>query len=206
MKNIIFLLLFVFSFQSYSQDYIPSKNFKFKFIKAKKAVGGTYYTTVKIPRKVRKSQGIRKVQVRIKIKSLSKKKEDFDPNKFYLVSDEYKIRVRPLDIRHNYAVGWIYLAFPNLVNKTQKDTSLDYWVKYKPNIKDTFYDFKIEGLNDINPAINFGTKQNPKIVNPYFDHKKLKSCKIDLYFSLPKELENIKIYYGDILIKETKIR
>ena len=95
MRKTFFLLLFIFTYQLYSQDYISSDNFKFKFIKAKKAVGGTYYSTIKISRKERESKGIRKVQVRIKMKSLSKKDTDFDPNKFYLVSDNLSAAINP---------------------------------------------------------------------------------------------------------------
>lgn len=41
---------------------------------------------------------------------------------------------------------------------------------------------------------------------PYLDHKELKSCKIDLYFSSPKDLKKIRIYYGTELIADTKIK
>ncbi|WP_144959547.1 hypothetical protein [Gillisia sp. Hel_I_86] len=139
------------------------------------------------------------------MKSILGEQDDFDPNKFYLVSDKYKTRVRPIDVRRNYAVGWIYIGFGHLVNFQPEDKRLNEWVSYKPEIKNTFNNFKVEGYKDICPNINFGTKKKPKMISPYLDHKELKSCKIDLCFSSPKDLKNFRIYYGNELIADTKI-
>ena len=155
----------------------------------------------------------KKNQVRFKMKSLSGNKEDFDPNKFYLVSNSYKWRVRPVDVRHNYAAGWIFIGFDYLIDfKSSKEVKK--WASYKPDIKNTFNDFKIEGYKDISNSISFGgTKESllgprSKVVtlNPYLDHKQLKSCKIDLYFSLPKDMKEFEIYYGNKLLVNTKIK
>lgn len=199
-KTLLILLLFTIKFQLYSQEYIPADNFKFKFIKAKKAVGGNYYYTIKTPK------GLKKTQVRFKMQSLSGKKDDFDPNKFYLVSDGYKWRVRPIDVRHNYAAGWIFIGFEYLVDFQPTDKRLKEWLSYKPEVKNTFNDYKIDGYKDICPNINFGTKRKPKLSSPYLNHKELKSCKVDLYFSLPKDLKKFKVYYGETLIADTKIK
>jgi hypothetical protein len=53
---------------------------------------------------------------------------------------------------------------------------------------------------------NYGSKRKPKIATPYLDYKQLKSCKIDLYFSLPKKLKNFKVYYGATLISNSKLK
>jgi hypothetical protein len=196
---VLFILL-SFNSKLFSQDYIPADNFEFKFIKAKKAVGGNYVYTIKT------STDVKKVQVRFKMTSISGEKDDFDPNKFYLVSEEHQTRVRPIDVRHNYAAGWIYIGFDYLVDFQPEDKKLKEWLFYKPEIKNTFLDYKIEGYQDIYPSINFGTKKKPKIASPYLDHKDLKSCKVDLYFSLPKDLKTFKVYYGDTLISETEIK
>jgi hypothetical protein len=201
MKKILLIVVcFIFNFQLQSQEYIVADNFKFKFIKAKKAVGGNYVYTIKT------TKDVQKVQVRYKMKSVSGEKEDFDPNMFYLVSDEYKKRIRPLDVRHNYAVGWIYIGFGHLVNFQPKDKKLKEWLSYKPEVKNTFDDYKIDGYQDVAPNINFGTKRRPKIVSPYLDHKELKSCKVDLYFSLPKDLKKFRVYYGYKLISDNRLK
>jgi hypothetical protein len=88
--QILFLFFFTIGTHLFSQDYIHADNFKFKFIKAKKASGGNYYYTIKTDKRSKK------VQVRFKMKSLSGQLEDFDPNKFYLVSDILKKRIRHL--------------------------------------------------------------------------------------------------------------
>jgi hypothetical protein len=201
MKKILLIVVcFIFNFQLQSQEYIAADNFKFKFIKAKKAVGGNYVYTIKT------TKDVQKVQVRYKMKSISGEKEDFDPNMFYLVTDEYKKRIRPLDVRHNYAVGWIYIGFGHLVNFQPKDKKLKEWLSYKPEVKNTFDDYKIDGYQDVAPNINFGTKRRPKIVSPYLDHKELKSCKVDLYFSLPKDLKKFRVYYGYKLISDNRLK
>lgn len=117
-KTHLLLLFYVINFYSYSQEYVPADNFKFKFIKAKKAVGGNYVYTVKT------SKDAKKIQVRFKMKSNSGESDNFDPNKFYLVSDKYKTRVRPLDVRHNYAAGWIYIGFGHLVDFQPQNKNL----------------------------------------------------------------------------------
>ena len=166
--------MLTFNFQLHSQEFIPADNFKFKFIKAKKAVGNNYVYTIKT------TKDVKKIQVRYKMKSVSGKKDDFDPNKFYLVSDDYKIRVRPIDVRHNYGAGWIYIGFQHLVNFRPKG-NLRQWLKYRPKVKNTFNDYKIEGYQDVQPSINFGTKIKPNVASPYLNHKDLRSCKIDLH-------------------------
>jgi len=199
-KPFLLVCLFILNVHVYSQEYITADNFKFKLIKAKKAGSGNYYFTIKT------DKNAKKVQVRYKMKSTSGEKDDFDPNKFYLVSSDLKIRVRPLDVRNNFAVGWMYAPFNHLVNYEPKDKTLKQWLSYKPEIKNTFNDYKMEGYEDVISSINYGTKRKPKIATPYLDHKELKSCKIDLYFSLPKELKRFKIYYGDHLISENELK
>ncbi|MEC3906147.1 hypothetical protein VOI54_03900 [Tamlana sp. 2201CG12-4] len=140
------------------------------------------------------------------MKSISGDKESLDPNKFYLVSDEYKKRVKPLDVRHNYAAGWIFIGFDWLVESSPKDKTLQQVLFHKPEITDTFKDYKIEGYEDAIPSLNLGTKKEPIYFCPYLDHKELKSCKMDLYFSLPKDLKVFKIYYGKEIIADTRIK
>ena len=201
MKLFAYLLIpfILFTIQK-DKEYITSESFKFKFIKANKSRGYNYGYTI------RTTKESKKVQVRLKMKSLSGENDDFDPNKFYLVCDENKTRIMPVDVRYNYAAGWIFVPFDYLVDFNITDKKLKQWLSYKPEIKNTFFDYKMEGYEDVCPTINFGTKRKPKVKTPYFDHEELKSCKLDVYFSLPKDIKDIKIYYANVLLKETKLK
>ena len=198
----LFLFLFVLChFSIYGQDLITSENFEFKFIKAKIARGSNYFYVIKTP------DNHYKIQVRFKLNSTSSKKEDFDPNKFYLVSDKEKVRIRPIDVRYNYGVGIIYVGFDFLTNYQTTDKNLKQWIRYDPQIKDTFYDYDIDGYENVYYTINFGTKRKPKMVTPYLAHEDLKSCKMDIYFSVPENsIKKAKIYYGNKLIANIKIK
>lgn len=200
-KYFILILICAFGLNSFSQEYINSDNFKFKYIRADRATFGNYNYTVKTM-----SEDVEKIKVRFKMKSISGKKENFDPNKFYLVADDFKLRMKPMDLRHNYGVGMMYIGFDYLVDFQPTELRYREWLMYKPEITDTFYDYKIEGYTDVVPNINFGTQREPKIVSPYLDHRELKSCKIDVYFSLPKDLKSFKVYYGNQLLSETTIK
>ncbi len=201
-KQIIVILILILgcNISLVAQEYVEAENFNFKFIKAKKATGNGYYYAIKT------DKDSKKVQVRFKLKSQSNELENFDPNKFYLIPEAYKVRVRPIDVRNNYAVGMIYLGFEYLVDFQPTDKNLKTWLSYNPEIKNTFYDYKIEGYEDVVPTINFGTKKKPKIASPYLGHKMLKSCKMDVYFSLPKDIKSFKVYYGKTLIVDTTIK
>jgi hypothetical protein len=139
------------------------------------------------------------------MKSISGEKEDFDPNKFYLISDKYKVRVRPIDLKHNHKVGMDFIGFPYLIDFKPIDKRINKWAEYKPEIKDTFWDYKIDGYQDISPSINFGTKRKPRNISPYRDHKGLRSCRIDVYFSVPVDFEKGKIYYGNKIIADFEL-
>jgi len=192
--------MFFSGHQMQSQKFVEADNFEFKFIKAKKASGATWEYTIKT------SKESKRVQVRFKMKSLSRKRESFDPNKFYLVSDQYQVRLRTLDVRYNYAAGWIFLPFDKLVEDQNANQGIEDFVCYKPEVEDTFKDYSMEGYEDISPEINFGTKKKPKVVSPYLNPEDLRACKIDMYFTLPKDLKEFRIYYGSTIIAEASVK
>jgi hypothetical protein len=146
----------------------------------------------------------KKIQIRFKIKSLSRKKEIFDPNKFYLVLETSKKRVRPIDMKHNFAMG-SYLGFERLVNEKPIKKKKQ-WYSYSPEIKDTFFDFKMVGFTDVDNCINFGTKRKPRNKAIYFNHKKLKSNVVDVYFIVSKTINKGKIYYGNTLVADFNVK
>ena len=203
MKNVIYFLLILLSFKGISQTTMADNTFEFDFKKAIK--NSRHFETHTSSYFVQANKNQKKIQLRFKIKSVTKKKEGFDPNKFYLVSDKYKKRLRPVDMKHNYAMT-TYLGFEKLIDEKPKDEKKTFWYSYNPSIKDSFLDFKIDGYSDVDNCINFGTKRKPRNKSIYFNHKKLKSNTVDVYFIVPKDFENGKIYYGNELLEDFKVK
>ena len=143
--------------------------------------------------------GAKKIQNRFRIKSLSGKRENFDPNKFYLTSDDNKLRFRPVDMKYNYVVHAYYgFGYLSTVKVEKKGVP----VSYKPEIRDTFKDYQIADYKDVDSNINFGTKNKPVLSCIYFDNKEIRSNVVDVYFAIPESLNNVALYYGDVKIKD----
>lgn len=193
MSKLIMLFLLTSSI-CFSQQ-ISSENLSFHFVFAKKFAGTRVgYQWVEV------AENEKKIHVKLKMKTISGEKEDIDPNKFSLVSDTAKERIRPIEIKHNYAVN-----FPYLIKFKTNNKAINSRAKFKPDIKDTFYEFSIQDYKDISPCINIGTKKKPQLVYTYFDHKKLKAVPIHLMFSVSKGFEKGKIFYGDKSIAQFEL-
>lgn len=203
MKKTCYLLLILVSFQGFGQTTIVDNTFEFDFRKAIK--NSRHFEAHTSPYFVQANKDQKKIQLRFKIKSVSKDKEVFDPNKFYMVSEEYKSRVRPVDMKHNFAMT-AYKGFERLIDEKPKEGAKTYVYRYKPAIKDTYHDYTIEGYKDIDNCLNFGTKRKPRNKSIYFNHKNLKSNTVDVYFIVPKELTNGKIYYGTELLADFTVK
>jgi hypothetical protein len=202
-KNTIYFLLLLLSIEGISQTTIVDNTFEFSF---KKAITNSRHFEVHMSSYfVQANENQKKIQLRFKIKSVSKKKEDFDPNKFYLISDKYKIRLRPVDMKHNFAMS-TFLGFEKLIDQEPLDKEKTYWYSYNPMIKDSFLEFKIDGYTDVDNCINFGTKRKPINKSIYFNHKDLKSNIVDVYFIVPKDFEEGKIYYKNELLSDFKLK
>jgi len=199
----IFCLTF---FSLIGQKSVTTEKFNFRFVKAIKTSNSILFEMNTSNYSIKSNKEQKKIQVRFKMKSNSNEKEIFDPNKFYLISNEYKIRLRPVDIKNNYAVGAVFVGFAFLINERPKTRREKEWFIYNPEIKDSFKDFQLEGYEDIDCKINFGTKRKPKLKSHYYGYKKLKSCRIDVYFIVPKEFKNGKVYYGETLLTDFSIK
>lgn len=204
MKKILSLtILLLITHYSFSQETI-AENYSFKFLKAKKnsklLEGTTRAYTIKVDKE--KSE---KIQIRFKIKSLSKEKDTFNPNKLYLISDKHRIRLRPIDITRNFGAGWIFYGFGRLIQNQTDDKRINEWANYKSEIEDVFYNYTQEGYEDISPKINIGSNRKPKIIEPYYDLDDIKSCKIDVYFGVPKDFKKGKLFYAEALIADFEL-
>ena len=151
--------------------------------------------------KLNASDAYNKLMVRCRVKSISEEFKMFDPNKFYMLVDNKKIRVKPFDARYNHMLHEFlpfgYLSF----EKTENNL-----VSYKPEIKDSFDSFPQDGYKDVKHKINIGSVEKPEKILVYFNHQPLKSNLVDIYFAVQKEVKNVKIYYGNQLLEQTTIK
>ncbi len=136
--------------------------------------------------------------------SKSKIEEEFDPNGFYFVSEKDKLRYRPIDIQYYIGI-YYFIGFNRLVDDPRFENIKTHSFSYNPDIKDTFKDYKMDGYQDIEQRINFGTKRKPFSIAVYFKPIKLRSRLVDVYFIVPKELRNGKVYYKGNKLKEFEL-
>ena len=140
-----------------------------------------------------RSKDAKTVVTRVKMKTFSNKKELFDPNKFSLVIEDKKVRCRPVDILFKNFTDWWHFS---KVSKTKPRDKKSYY-KYNPSIKDTYLDYTIEGIKNLELPVNLGTRKKPEEHILYFVPKKLRSRGIRIYFILPEYISSGTLYYGN---------
>ncbi|WP_299683665.1 hypothetical protein [uncultured Dokdonia sp.] len=145
-----------------------------------------------------RSKDAKTIVTRVKMKNLNNKKELFDPNKFSLIIENEKVRLRPVDILFKNFTDWWHFS---KVSKTKPSDKKSYH-KYNPDIKDTYLDYNKEGIKNFELPINLGTRKKPEEHILYFVPKKLRSRGIRMYFILPENISNGTLYYGNTKIKE----
>jgi hypothetical protein len=203
-KKILFLIgIFtsLISFDSYAQKTaIEQDSLEIEFIKnekLKKKHPKTYIGTLR--------NGFRITLIELDIKTLELKTREFDPNKFYLVSEKPKFRFRPMDI---FVVenkkDWT--RFELVTKKKPKKTS-NLQETYDPEIKDSYLDYKIEGLSDINIPIELGSAEFSDKHIFHFKPKYIDDNKIVLYFYISSDfIKRGTLYYGKEKISETDLK
>jgi hypothetical protein len=203
MKKNIAILFLLISQVIYAQKSFDIDGFNIRFKKSVKVetinefVKKKGFTTHK---EIATDPNKKTIVIRVKIKSISKQKEVFDPNKFYLVSDYFIKRMRPLGVYHDLK-RFEYIGKDETGKKYPKNNEYI----FDENIKDTFLDYKIDAYRDTETILNFGTPEEPDFQSIYFNNKELKRSNIDVYFLMSKRIKDVKLYYGKTLIKEFKI-
>jgi len=189
--NRLFTVVTLFlTYSVFSQTFQVENTFEMVFRKSKVNSKNEWKTA---SLNIHGPSALKKIQIRFEINTLSGKKEVFDPNKFYLVSELNKIRVRPVDFTfHDYA--HVFTSFEKLsCDPVEKNK---FGLTYDPEIKDFFNDYKIAGYTDIDNEIDFGTKKKALVVKTYSKPIEWKSNLIDIYAFIPENLNSIDIYYG----------
>ena len=147
-------------------------------------------------------KGQKKIQLRLRVVSLDDKNTPFDPNKLYFVNDAYEARFALADV--SYARFMRTRIFQRLKDKESERSA--YSAKYDPNIPNTFLDYPYKKYKDVPLSLNFGTKRRPNIHTLYFKPNKIKDHPLDLYFIIPKDIKEGRIYYGDTFIKDINFK
>ncbi|MGI9531427.1 hypothetical protein [Lutimonas sp.] len=138
--------------------------------------------------------------VKIKIKS-----DRFNKTKLSaisLVDSVHKIRYSLMDyIGSACAVGCA--AESPVYRKTQfydkKGKPIKYGPPFDSSQKDYFYDYSIEGINDFNMKLKFGSKKHLKSSQIYFGEASSKKVNGNFYFTIFNEFleSNYELYYKD---------
>ncbi|MBZ0326152.1 MAG: hypothetical protein K8F54_00985 [Altibacter sp.] len=148
----------------------------------------------------------KKVQVRIKLESQTGDHVIIDPNKFFVLVDEYKIRVRPMDLKYPFALASI--AFVRLIKENEygRGNTVRGGYARDGSIVDTFGDYAISGYQDIETTLNYGTEKKPILKTIYYKPNDIKNSLIDIYFALPKDVTQFSFYYGEIKIDDLTVK
>lgn len=199
-KNLLIVFIVLFSIKSYAQKTIEQDSVEITFIKNDKLRNRypkTYSGTM--------PNGFRVTIMEVDIKILDFKKGKFDPNKLYLVSEKPKFQYRPLDIFISEGKK-DYSRFELVTKKRPKATS-KMQEAYDPNIKDTYLDYKIEGVIGIKTPINIGIGEFPDTHVFHFRPKVITDGKILIYFSISSEIiKKGTLYYGNEIIAKTDLK
>lgn len=185
----LFFIFFLLTFKVNSQTVIIKEdNVKLKFVKTKKASKIATASRVYV-----RSKNLKKILIKIKMKSINNERQLFDPNKLSLIDFINKLRYRPTDALYQNFTDWSHFK---KISKSKPKKRFNTHI-YKPDIPDTFLDFKFENIKNVEIPVNFNNKRNPDIHIIHFKPIKLRSRNIYLYFILPKHLKNAILYYGN---------
>ncbi len=195
------ILTILLSIESYAQKAtIEQDSVQIEFIKNDKLKNKYPKTYID-----KLSNGFRITVLEVDIKNIDLKKGKFDPNKFYLISEKPKFQYRPLDIfiaddKNEYS------RFDLVTKKKPKATS-KMQETYDPNIKDTYLDYKIDGVSGIKIPINLGSAEFPDKHVFHFKPKAINDSRILIYFYLSSDfIKSGTLYYGNEKITETKLK
>ena len=207
MRNLLFFITFCSFNILFPQKVMIGDNIEIEFLKSKKAPT-LFYTVQEV--KV-KGEGIKKILVRCKIKSINK--ESVDVNPFSLLDTVNKIRYRMVEFvgYKSFSVGvptyqGEEVLKTELLNKRGKP--YDNLPNYNPSIKDTFEEYTFEGYQTVECKINFKTRNKPLESVTYYVPITMNKFTADLFFALPDYEEKgvFELFFGKVKIADIKVK
>ena len=200
MKKYYLLIFTLLSFNLYSQAIIENGNIKLEFKKAKTISKLLQNHTLIIV----KSKELKTIMIKIKMESLTDNREIIDVNKFFLIDEKSKSRIKLIDASRKELTA--YVAFEKLVDENiQSKKKKSFHYSYDSTVKDKFYDYKMESYKDIVCPINFGSKRKPNNKVIYYRPDDFRRKKLILFFPFLKNSKSATLYYGDKKIKNFSI-
>lgn len=155
------------------------------------------------------SEKLKKIMIKTKIKSTIDKTK---LSAFYLLDVKNKIRYRLADYK-----GYTgFIGYPELI-PLRKERFFDEkgaeiegygWPIYDESVKDYFNDYDIEGYNNFEMKINFGSEKKPKLSVVYFGETSYDKFTAELFFAIIVEHKDsdYELYYKDEKISDIKFK
>lgn len=154
---------------------------------------------IKIPK------NMKKLWVRIRIKSNTKKRQWFNPNALSIVSEQCKCRFRPTDVKYAYMMHG-FVSFLTLDTEDNSEVDDRYKRRRQQHSKDIFLDYSLEGYQNIPTIINYGTKKKPKNMSVFYASERFSNKTIDYYFGIHNSIKSVDLYYKNHKIKTIEIK
>lgn len=199
------MLLLMSSLNLSSQTTVTKENLKVAIVKAKLVDNASVFGMRQL---VVKDDNLKKVMIKAKIMSPSDNKTKLSA--FSLIDTKNKIRYRLADYK-----GYIgFIGEPELIpfrkeriyNEKGKEITA-YWLPaYDESEKDYFEDYNMDGYQNLEMSVNFGTAQNPKISVVYFGTTDYEDFTAELFFAILVENKDsdYELYYKDDKISNIK--
>lgn len=145
----------------------------------------------------------KQVRIKVKMTPLYSRKVFFDPNKFSLVSDEFKSRFRPTDVFFkNFTDIWSFERCTAKKPKKENRGELD----YTPDLEDTYSNYPYKDYKNIDFKTNLGTKKKRDIHVVYFKPREINERLMHVFVAIPSQLKKADLFYGNVKIGEVNFK
>lgn len=206
LKNAFLILMLSISLNNIAQVITTKEQIKIELKKAKLVNNVSVFGVREL--KVTDDR-LKKVMIKTKIKSPIDNKTKLSA--FSLLDTKNKIRYRLADYKGYRAA---IMEEPELIpfrkekvfNEKGKELNGHWLPEYNESEKDYFYDYNVEGYNNIEVPINFGTNQKPQPSIVYFGETAHDELTAELFFAILVENKDAEyqLYYRNEKIFDIK--
>ncbi len=133
---------------------------------------------------------------------LDNKRRLLDPNKFSFIHRPTRSKLEVSEaLYQNMTVKY---DFGKATRDKPKYEDNESW--YKPDYKDTFYDYELEGVTNRPTKTNVGYRKSREALELFFIPKKIRSRIIAVYFIMPKDWTDGELYYGNTKVADLSFK